>query len=312
MLKDWLSEIRLKSLLLALTNCALGCALGYYYGNVTAYTLFTGFLIVATGVLLQILSNFADDYGDACKSADGPNRLGPIRAVMLGSISLTALRKSMATVTLLATICGSLALFMSVGNNIEVLSWFVFLGVAAVLAAIFYTIGMAYGYKGFGDIAVFIFFGLAAVIGSQILVLGASDQGVALFPDSFLLGLACGAQSVMVLHVASMRDIVEDRLSGKKTIAARLGPKMSAVYLIVMFAFSAIVSLSACFFSHKFWECFIVLFALLPLAAATYRASIHCEDGQAVAKERKYTLIGCAFHNIVWMMLLTLDYWFYY
>ena len=75
MLKDWLSEIRLKSLLLALTNCALGCALGYYYGNVTAYTLFTGFLIVATGVLLQILSNFADDYGDACKSADGPNRL---------------------------------------------------------------------------------------------------------------------------------------------------------------------------------------------------------------------------------------------
>ena len=54
MLKDWLSEIRLKSLLLALTNCALGCALGYYYGNVTAYTLFTGFLIVATGVLLQI------------------------------------------------------------------------------------------------------------------------------------------------------------------------------------------------------------------------------------------------------------------
>ena len=118
MLKDWLSEIRLKSLLLALTNCALGCALGYYYGNVTAYTLFTGFLIVATGVLLQILSNFADDYGDACKSADGPNRLGPIRAVMLGSISLTALRKSMATVTLLATICGSLALFMSVGNNI--------------------------------------------------------------------------------------------------------------------------------------------------------------------------------------------------
>lgn len=53
-------------------------------------------------------------------------------------------------------------------------------------------------------------------------------------------------------------------------------------------------------------------FALLPLAAATYRASIHCEDGLAVAKERKYTLIGCAFHNIVWMMLLTLDYWFYY
>lgn len=77
---------------------------------------------------------------------------------------------------------------------------------------------MAYGYKGFGDIAVFIFFGLAAVIGSQILVLGASDQGVDLFPDSFLLGLACGAQSVMVLHVASMRDIVEDRLSGKRPL----------------------------------------------------------------------------------------------
>lgn len=312
MLKDWLSEIRLKSLLLASTNCALGCSLGYYYGNVTLYTVICGLLIISTGVLLQVLSNFADDYGDACKSADGPNRLGPVRAVMLGSISLTTLRKSMATVTLMATVSGALALFLCIGNNLELLSWFAFLGVGAILAAIFYTIGIAYGYKGFGDVAVFIFFGLAAVLGSQLLIMGAGTQGIDIFPDTIFLSIAVGIQSVMVLHVAAMRDIVEDRLSGKKTIAARLGAKMSATYLICLYVVSAFLSLCACFTSHKFWECSIIFVALIPLAAATYRAAVHCEDGKAVAKERKFTLIGCAIHNIAWMVLLTVDFWFYY
>lgn len=312
MLKDWLSEMRIKSLLLAFTNCALGCGLGFYYGVVSCYTMFTAFLIVLTGVLLQILSNFADDYGDAIKSADGPNRLGPIRAVMIGSISLTSLRKSMATVTLMAIATGTVALLLAVGSDLELLSWFVFLGMLAVLAAIFYTIGMAYGYKGFGDAAVFIFFGLAAVIGSQLLVMAASGQGIEFYPDTIYLAIAVGLQSVMVLHVASMRDIVEDRLSGKKTIAARLGPKLSSVYLLGLFAVSSLLSLGACFTSHKVWECALVGVALIPLAASCYRTCIHCEEGSLIAKERKFSLLGCAVHNLMWMLILTLDFWVYY
>lgn len=312
MISDWLTELRIKSLLLSFTNCAVGCALGFYYGVVSLYTLFASVLIVATGVLLQILSNFADDYGDALKEADGPNRLGPIRAVMLGSISLTQLRKAMGTVTVAATICGMIALYMCVGNNLQALSWFVFLGVLAVLAAIFYTIGFAYGYKGFGDVAVFIFFGLAAVVGSQLLVLGASGQSVDIFPDSIYLGCAIGIHSVMILHISAMRDINEDRITGKKTVAARLGHRLSAIYLAVMFVVSCLLSVGACLTSHKLWECSILLVALIPLLASTYRAFIHCEDGALVAKERKFSLIGCAIHNIAWIIILTVDFWVYY
>ncbi len=312
MMSDWISELRIKSLLLAFTNCAVGCALGFYYGVVSVYTVIASVLIIATGVLLQILSNFADDYGDALKCADGPNRLGPIRAVMIGSISLTQLRKAMGTVTIAATICGMISLYMCLGDNLQALSWFVFLGVLAVMAAIFYTIGIAYGYKGLGDIAVFVFFGLAAVIGSQILVMGASGQPVDIFPDSIYLGCAIGIHSVMILHIAAMRDIDEDRLTGKKTVAARLGHRLSGMYLVAMFAISSVLSVGACITSHKLWECSILLVALIPLLASTYRAFIHCHDGSKIAKERKFSLIGCAIHNMAWIIILIVDFWVYY
>src|SRR5574344_1576786 len=312
MFKDWLSEMRVKSLLLASTNCGVGCGLGYYYGKVTIYSLIVGFLVVVTGVLLQILSNFADDYGDALKKADGPNRLGPIRAVMIGSISLTSLRKSLVTVTLMSCTTGIVALLMAIGSDFHLLSWFIFIGVRAILGAICYTIGVAYGYKGLGDIAVFIFFGLAAVIGSQILVLGSCGVGVDVFPDTSLLACAIGLPSIMVLLVPSLRDITEDRLSGKKTIPARLGPKKSAVYLLILFAVSAFLSMLACIQSHKLWESVIVAVALMPLAASTYRTVIHCEEEAKIAKERKFCLIGCAIHNIAWMLILSIDFWVYY
>ncbi|MDY6415718.1 MAG: 1,4-dihydroxy-2-naphthoate octaprenyltransferase [Succinivibrio dextrinosolvens] len=312
MMSDWLSELRIKTLLLSFTNCAVGCALGFYYGVVSLYTVAAAVLILATGVLLQILSNFADDYGDALKEADSEKRIGPIRAVMIGSISLTQLRKAMGTVTVAATICGMIALYMCLGHDLQALSWFVFLGVLAILAAIFYTIGFAYGYKGFGDIAVFIFFGLAAVIGSQLLVLGASGQPVDIFPDSIYLACAIGIHSVMILHISAMRDIDEDRTTGKKTVAARLGHRLSALYLAVMFVVSSMLSIGACLTSHKLWECSILAVALIPLLASTYRAFIHCMDGNKVAKERKYSLIGIAIHNVAWIIILVIDFWFYY
>ena len=175
------------------------------------------------------------------------------------------------------------------------------------MAAIFYTIGVAYGYRGFGDIAVFIFFGPAAVLGSQLLVLGASGQVVDFFPDSVYLGVAVGIHSVMVLHVSAMRDIDEDRLSGKKTIASRLGHRFSAVYLAILYVISACCSLTACLTSHKFWECIIVGVALVPLAASCYRSFSHCLDSKKIASERKFCLIGCAIHNVSWIIVLILE-----
>ncbi|MCR5536808.1 MAG: 1,4-dihydroxy-2-naphthoate octaprenyltransferase [Succinivibrio sp.] len=311
-LKDWISEARPKTLLLGATNCLLGCSLGFYYGNVTFYSLLTAVLVVITGVLLQILSNFANDYGDAYKKADGDGRLGPIRAVMTGNISLALLRKGMAMVTLMASISGFMALTLAVGNNLQVLSWFIFLGLISILAALFYTVGLAYGYKGFGDVAVFIFFGIVAVVGSQLLITAACDSGLDIYPDTLLISFSVGASSVMLLHVSAVRDIQEDMVNGKRTLATRLGYKMSAVYLIALFGATALFSACACFFSHKAWELVIILLALLPLLASTVRTVKHIRDGQLVALERKYTALGITIHNIAWMVVLVLDFWVYY
>lgn len=311
MLSDWINEMRPRTLLLGFTNCALGCALGFYYGDVSCYTVITAICIVLTGVMLQILCNFANDYGDAYRKADGKNRKGPIRAVMVGAISLTQLRKGMAVVTILATICGVAAVILAVGNNLQVLSWFIFLGVISILAALFYTIGMAYGYKGFGDIAVFIFFGLLAVIGAQILITAASANGLDMYPDTFLLGLSSGFGSVMVLHVASTRDILEDRANGKHTLASRLGFKLSAVYLILLLLGTIFSSVIACVLSHKAWELIIIIFAIVPLLASAFRTVRHISTPEKVARELKYTALGCAIHHMSWMVVLSLDYWVY-
>lgn len=312
MLKDWINEARPKTLLLGFTNCALGCALGFYYGSVNMYSIVTAIMVILTGVTLQILCNFANDYGDAYKNADTVNRLGPIRAVMSGEISLSQLRKGMALMTLVCSVLGFLAVALAVGNNLQVLSWFVFLGVLSILAALFYTLGMAYGYKGFGDIAVFIFFGLVAILGSQVLITAASASGLDIYPDTLLLGISVGAASVMLLHVSSLRDIEEDLANGKRTLASRLGYKLSAVYLAVLFAIVCCNSFIACFLSHKAWEIVILAVALLPLMASTFRCIRHAREGERVALERKYTALGVAIHNIAWIIVLIIDFWVYY
>ena len=268
-------------------------------------------LIILTGVLLQIVSNLANDYGDACKGADGAARVGPIRAVMSGGLSLTQLRKGIGVAILLAVIVGAVAVGMSFFNNINALAWFLFLGAVSIVAALLYTVGMAYGYKGLGDLSVFIFFGILAVVGPQIMLSNASDLGVAVYPDTILLCISVGASSVMVLHVANMRDIDEDFLNGKKTIAVRLGRKMAGFYHAFLFIITVIFSLTACCLSHRAWECAILLVGIIPLFLSAFRAINHVKDPLLVAKELKHTLIGCFCHNVAWIIVICVDFVLY-
>lgn len=311
MIKYWIDEARPRTLVLGAANCALGCAFGFYYGSVNPYTLATAFIVVITGCLLQILSNFANDYGDAYRKADGPNRAGPIRAVMSGAISVGQLRKGMAVVTMAAALSGFIAVGLAVGGNLQVLSWFIFLGVLSILAALFYTLGVAYGYKGLGDIFVFIFFGLVAVMGSQILVTAASDAGLDWYPDTLSMAVSMGASSVMVLHVAGMRDISEDRLHGNKTLAARLGYTFSCVYLAGLFVLAAVTSAFACIYSHRAWEFGILAIALIPMLASAVRSIKNARVPARIAPELKYMSLGSAIHAVAWMAVLTIDYWAY-
>ncbi|HIV15433.1 MAG TPA: 1,4-dihydroxy-2-naphthoate octaprenyltransferase [Candidatus Avisuccinivibrio pullicola] len=312
MLKDWLSEARPRTLLLGGSNCAAGCALGFYYGAFNLYTLTMAVLIVLTGVFLQILSNFANDYGDAFRGADRDTRLGPIRAVMEGGITLNDLRRGMAIVVLLATLTGGLSVSMAFYGNLDAIAVFLFLGVVSIVAALLYTMGVAYGYRGLGDVAVFLFFGLLAVMGPQLMLTSAAGGGVELYPDAVALGVSVGTSSVMVLHVANMRDIAEDRLSGKHTIASRLGARLSSIYHAVLFAVTVLASFAACFMSHKGWEIAILAVALMPLMASMLRVVKNASDARLIGAELKFTVMGCALHNIGWMVVLIIDFWYYF
>lgn len=312
MLKDWIKEARPQTLLLGATNCAVGCGLGFYYGAVNAYNIAAAFLIIITGMLLQILSNLANDYGDAFKGADGAQRLGPIRGVMTGAISLAGLKKFMAIVTIMLSITGLSAVYMTLGNDPHAFAWFIFLGVISILAAILYTVGVSYGYRGLGDVSVFLFFGVLAVLGPQIMITSASGAGFEIYPDAFMLCASVGAGSVMVLHTANMRDISEDSLNGKRTLAVRLGYRLATIYHIALFVTVASSSFLACFMSHKGWEISILALSLIPLASSAYRTIINVHDGALVAKELKYTLIGCAIHHFAWLIVLLVDFWVYY
>lgn len=312
MLKDWIKEARPQTLLLGATNCSVGCGLGFYYGAVNAYNIAAAFLIVITGMLLQILSNLANDYGDAFKGADGANRIGPIRGVMTGAISLSGLRKFMAIVTIMLSITGLIAVYMTLGNDPHAFAWFIFLGVVSILAAILYTLGVSYGYRGLGDISVFLFFGVLAVMGSQIMLTNASGSGFEVYPDTIMLAFSVGAASMMVLHTANMRDMREDEEHGKRTMAVRLGYRIAAIYHGILFAVVAITSFAACFFSHKGWEISILALSLIPLASSAFRTIRHVHEGALVAQELKYTLIGCAIHHFAWLIVLLVDFWVYY
>lgn len=313
MLKHWISEARPRTLLLGLTNCSLGCGLGFYYGAVNLYNLVVAILIVVTGVLLQVIANLANDYGDACKNADRATRQGPIRGVMTGAISLMDLKKAMTYTIIVTCITGALAVFMALYNNVALFAWFLFLGIVAIAAAIFYTVGMAYGYKSLGDLSVFIFFGVAAIIAPQVMLVNISGGGdIVVYPDSVLLAISVGLGSVMVLHVANMRDIQEDKITGKRTIASRLGFKFSAYCHVGLCVFTALSSFLACYLSHKGWEVSILLVALFPLFASVWRVFKNCTDSKKIAKELKYTLLGVSIHNISWLVVLTVDFWSYY
>ena len=183
-------------------------------------------LSLTTAILLQILSNLANDYGDSKKGTDNINRVGPERAVQSGIISPIQMKRMTWIFIFLSLISGVLLIYVGLKDlDIKYGIIFFVIGLGAILAAIRYTIGKnPYGYIGFGDIFVFIFFGLTGVLGSYFL------HANSLSWDLLLPASSVGLLSSGVLNLNNMRDIVNDKLSGKKTIVVMMGGKMAKYY----------------------------------------------------------------------------------
>ncbi len=220
-LRIWFDAARPKTLPLALVSIFTGSALAFSSGHLS---LPIALLALLTATLLQILSNLANDYGDAVKGTDNEKRLGPMRAIQSGEVSLADMKRAI-FINIALTIVAGLALVFYALDSLESILAFIGLGVLAMMAAIAYTVGnKPYGYVGLGDLSVFLFFGLLGVSGTYFLHTGHIEWSL------FLPSLGCGLMAVAVLNVNNMRDIENDAECGKRTVPVRLGQQRAKTY----------------------------------------------------------------------------------
>jgi 1,4-dihydroxy-2-naphthoate octaprenyltransferase len=228
----------------------------YGYFNVQIFI-----LALLTTVGFQITSNFANDYGDGIKGTDNAERIGPKRALQSGLLTKQELKRGIGLSVLINIVLVCWLLHTSFGNgHLGYLLLFLGFGAASVWAAIFYTMGSsAYGYRGLGDLFVFIFFGLLGVLGSLFLYTKFITAW-AFFP-----AISIGLLSVGVLNLNNLRDHVSDRKSGKNTLVVKMGYANGRKYhySLLLMAFLCMAVFSTAF--YKGWISFLPLFAFVPI-----------------------------------------------
>ncbi len=235
--KSWIKAARLRTLPLALSGILMGSALAAFFH---AFNFVVFVLAVVTATLIQVFSNFANDYGDFQKGTDNHQRLGPTRTMQGGEITVGEMKTGMIAVGGLSFVLGILLVFLGTWQH-SPLAFFVFigLGILSLLAAYFYTAGKrSYGYVGLGDLSVFLFFGLLPVIGVFYLLANKIESAIV------LPAISIGTFSTGVLNLNNMRDVENDKQSGKITLAVKLGHKASRIYhtlLIITGALGTII-----------------------------------------------------------------------
>ena len=222
-IKYWIKAARLRTLPLALSCILMGAGLAI----INEFKIQPKIILLSlfTTILLQILSNYANDYGDGIKGTDA-NRKNSDRMVQSGNISPRQMLFAIIIISIITLISG-IVLLINVfsSNQIWLFLIFLLLGILSIIAAIKYTVGKgAYGYKGFGDVFVFIFFGVIGVLGSYFLFTHTFNWLA--IPGSLFTGLlSCG-----VLNMNNIRDYENDKKSQKKTLVVFLGPKKAKTY----------------------------------------------------------------------------------
>ena len=218
--KLWVEGARLRTLPLAIAPVAIGAGAA---DSVQAFDLTLTLVALAVALFLQIGVNFANDYSDGIRGTDD-YRVGPLRLTGSKSVKPEAVKLAAFAFFGLAAVSG-LAIVLITGFY-----WLIAVGVAAIVAAWFYTGGKnPYGYAGLGELAVFVFFGLVATIGTAFIQIGFIEF------NAVLGGIASGLFASAVLMVNNIRDIETDKLASKKTLAVMLGKKSAtALYLLMI------------------------------------------------------------------------------
>jgi 1,4-dihydroxy-2-naphthoate octaprenyltransferase len=261
-LSIWISAARLRTLPAAIVPVIVGTAVAY-----ATRAIAWGPALAALGgaLAIQIGTNFANDVFDAEKGADGPDRIGPVRAVSAGLISAAAMKRAMIAAFVIA--CGfGLYLTMTIGWPIAAI------GAASILAGIAYTGGpYPLGYHGLGDVFVLLFFGFVAVCGTAFVQLG-SVPCLALWAS-----VPVGVLATAIIVVNNLRDRATDARAGKRTLAVRLGRRGAIVEYAALLAAAYAVPVGLAVCAHDPWR--LLPLVTIPLAARRLRDLVRATTG---------------------------------
>lgn len=295
--RAWLESLRPRTLPLAFASIIVGSALAWWQG------VFDGaiaLMALITAGLLQILSNLANDYGDALKGSDKPDRIGPLRGMQKGLITQAQMKKALIVTVILICLSG-LGLVILACHNLADFLGFLLLGGLSIVAAITYTVGTRpYGYLGLGDISVLIFFGWLSVIGTWYL------QAHSVIPAIFLPATACGLLATAVLNINNLRDIDSDRENGKNTLAVRLGPQRARYYQVALLMGSMLcLAIFNLVWLRSIWGWLFILAA--PMLARQARYVLDESSAQGMRPMLERTVKGALLTNVLFAIGLVLS-----
>ena len=257
-MKHWIQAARLRTLPLSVSGIIVG---SFYAMSQALFNWNIVILALLTTLGFQVLSNFANDYGDGIKGTDNEDRVGPKRAIQSGVISPKEMKNAL-IITSLLTLVSAIALIYVAFKDHNLLFSFIYLilGILAIASAIRYTVGnSAYGYRGFGDLFVFIFFGLVSTLGIYFMFAKEMDW-VLILPATSI-----GFLSVAVLNLNNMRDEESDRKSNKNTIVVKMGAENAKVYHYLLIISAMILMLVFSYFKDFTFDQYLYVIAFIPL-----------------------------------------------
>ena len=259
-MKHWIQAARLRTLPLSVSGIILG---SFYAMSQSIFNWKIVLLALSTTLGLQVLSNFANDYGDGIKGTDNEDRVGPKRAIQSGVISPKAMKNAMILTAVLTMVSAILLVYFSFKEDYLTYSlFFLMLGGLAIASAIRYTVGnTAYGYRGYGDLFVFVFFGLVSTMGIYFMFTKTFDDGHLLI----LPAIAIGFLSVGVLNLNNMRDEISDKKVGKNTVVVKIGGAKAKVYHYFLVGSAMLLVLIFAIASDFHFDQYLFLLAYIPL-----------------------------------------------
>lgn len=293
----WLCAFRLRTLPLSSAGAILGATLAFKDG---AFSWGIAILCLITVLLLQVLSNMANDLGDSQKGTDNEHRAGPLRSVQSGIISQKEMKRGILICIFLTLISGFSLLFASFGKVNFSFLLILIVGLIGIVAALKYTIGRkAYGYYALGDLFVFFFFGWIPVSIAYFVQTHTWNWEI------LLPGLAVGLLSTAVLNLNNLRDFKNDKICNKKTLIVNIGINKGKYYhaALIVGAF-----LSAAFFSNFFLEgrCKqLYLMACIPLIIHL-KLVWNTKNTKALDPELKKVALYTIFLVFLWMLSFVL------